>query len=304
VAAAEVREPVTATALALDHVGVCARDLAPLATAYEALGFALTPVAQQSGRRRPNLPVEPFGTGNRCAFLRHGYIELLAILDPALFDNQLGRFLDRYHGLHVLALGMDDAAANLARLRKAGLDVPGIAYLERPVDGPDGPRARFERLPYPDAPEGRVQLVRHLTPELVWQGRWMAHPNRAEALVELILTAEDVAATAARLSRLAGLPVEPDPLGGYVLKLPGAAGAAGPFSEAMETRVRMLWPESLAEALPGVEPPTMPFLAGMVVRTEDGAAAVRALVGSALVEAPGGWMAPPAVAGGAAVVFC
>ncbi len=98
--------------------------------------------------------------------------------------------------------------------------------------------------------------------------------------------------------------MEPDPLGGFALRLPGGAGAAGPFSERMETRVRMLWPESLAEALPGVEPPALPFLAGMVVRTDDGAAAARALLGPALVEAPGGWMAPPAIAGGAAVVFC
>ncbi len=294
----------TATALALDHVGVCARELAPLAAAYEALGFSLTPIARQSGRRRPELAVEPFGTGNRCAFLRHGYIELLAVLDPALYDNQLGRFLDRHEGLHILALGMDDTGANLARLRRAGLDIPGIAHLERPVDHPDGPRARFERLPHPDAPEGRVQLIRHLTPELVWQERWMAHPNRAEALEEVILTANNVAETAARLSRLSGLPVEPDPLGGFVLRLPGGVGAAGPFSDAMETRVRMLWPEALAEALPGVEPPSMPFLAGMVVRTADGAAAARALPGAALVAAPGGWMAPPAIAGGAAVVFC
>jgi hypothetical protein len=77
------------TAVAVDHVGVAARDLAPMAAAYERLGFALSPVAQQSGRRRPDLPVEKFGSGNRCAFLRHGYIELIAILDPALYDNTL-----------------------------------------------------------------------------------------------------------------------------------------------------------------------------------------------------------------------
>jgi len=62
------------SAIALDHVGLAARDLAPLATAWERLGFTLPPVAQQSGRRTPDAPVEPFGTGNRCAFLRHGYV--------------------------------------------------------------------------------------------------------------------------------------------------------------------------------------------------------------------------------------
>jgi hypothetical protein len=62
------------TAVALDHVGIAARDLGPMCAAYERLGFALSPIAQQSGRRRPDLPVEKFGSGNRCAFLRHGYI--------------------------------------------------------------------------------------------------------------------------------------------------------------------------------------------------------------------------------------
>ena len=68
----------TATAIALDHVGVCNRDLAPMTSAYEALGFTLTPIAQQSGRRTPTSEVERFATGNRCAFLQHGYIELLS----------------------------------------------------------------------------------------------------------------------------------------------------------------------------------------------------------------------------------
>ncbi|MBY0336297.1 MAG: VOC family protein [Acetobacteraceae bacterium] len=291
------------TALVLDHVGVCARDLGPMTAAYEALGFTLTPIARQSGKRTPDGPTEPFGTGNRCAFLRHGYIELLAILDPALFDNQLGTFLGRYHGLHICALGMMDEEGNLQRLRASGLDIPGIAWLERPVDDPDGPRARFARLPYPDAPEGRVQLIRHMTPELVWQDRWMDHANKAVALEELILVSDRAAESAQRLSQLSGLPVEPAAEGGYLLRLPGAPGAAGPRSPQLETRVRMLWPDALAAVLPGVAAPTLPFLAGMVIRTEDGNAAVGARLGDQLVPVPGGLMAPPAIAAGAAVVF-
>jgi hypothetical protein len=291
------------TAVALDHVGVAARDLGPMAAAYERLGFTLSPVAQQSGRRRPELPVEPFGTGNRCAFLRHGYIELIAILDPALYDNTLNAFLARYAGMHILALAMTEEEANLARLRAAGLEIPGVAWLERPVE-PGGPVATFARLPLPDPPEGRVQLIRHLTPELVWQEKWMDHANKALALEEAILSARAPAETAARLSRLAGLPVEPDPAGGYLLRLPGAARAAGPFAPAMETRVRVLTEAALAEVLPGVTPPASPFMAGMVIRTEDGgAAARRVLAGLPTVAAPQGLMVPPAFAAGAAVVF-
>lgn len=291
------------TAVAVDHVGVAARDLAPMAAAYERLGFALSPVAQQSGRRRPDLPVEKYGSGNRCAFLKHGYIELIAILDPALYDNTLNAFLARYAGMHILALAMTDEEANLTRMRAAGIEIPGVAYLERPVEA-GGPIAKFARLPFPDPPEGRVQLIRHLTPELVWQEKWMDHANKAVALEEVILCAATPAETAARLSRLSGLPVEPDPAGGFLLRLPGAARAAGPFAPVMETRVRVLTEQALGDVLPGVSAPALPCMAGMVVRTEDGgAAARRVLEGIPTVEAPAGVMVPPAHAAGAAVVF-
>ncbi|WP_372622508.1 VOC family protein [Falsiroseomonas sp.] len=291
------------TALALDHVGICVRDPAPVWASWERLGFALSPIAQQSGRRTPDGPVEPFGTGNRCAFLRHGYVEMLGILDPSLFANGVDRFVARYEGMHILALGIGETEENLARLRRGGLAIPGISWLQRPVE-PGGPIARFARLPFPDAPEGRVQLIQHLTPELVWDPRWMAHRNGAEALETAILVSAAPAETTARLARLAGLPAEPDPLAGFRLRLPGAPGAAGPDSPAMETRIRILPPEALPRLLPGVAAPSLPFMAGMVIRTSDKAAAARALLRDLkLVETPDGVMVPPEFTGGAAVVF-
>jgi hypothetical protein len=282
------------SATTLDHIGLCTADGPALWAAYERLGFSLTPIARQSGRRTPGAPVEPFGTGNRCAMLRRGYLELLALLDPGGFDNGLSRFLARYTGMHILALGMDDAAANLARLRRAGIPIAGVSPLERPVDDPKGPRARFERLPLPDAPEGRVQLIKHLTPELIWQERWLDHQNGAVALEEAVLASAEPAESAARLSRLAGLPLVPDPAGGFLLVLPDG------------TRVRMLSAASLDTVFPGLEPPSLPFLAGFVVRTGDGnAAATKILAGLPVRELAGGGglMVPPSHAGGAALVF-
>jgi len=295
----------TETALALDHVGICARELGPMTAAFEALGFTLSPIAQQSGRRTPQSEVERFSTGNRCAFLKHGYIELLAILEPGLFDNKLGEFIARYEGLHILAMGMDDAEANLARMQRAGIPIPGVAHLERPVDKPDGPRAKFARLPYPDAPEGRLQLIRHLTPELIWQDRWMDHANQAEALTELLLVSAEPAVSAARLSKLTGLVIEPRRAGGFILRFPGGERVAGPRAPAMETRVSICAPEDLLATLPGVAIPALPFMAGFFVKTSDGNAAVRKLLGHLpLVELPGGaLMVPPAHAAGAALVF-
>ena len=132
----------------------------------------------------------------------------------------------------------------------------------------------------------------------------MDHANKAEVLEAAILCADNPAETAARLSRLSGLPVEPDPAGGFLLRLPGAARAAGPKAPALETRVRVLTPEALATVLPGVVAPASPFMAGMVVRTADGAASARRiLAGIPTREAPDGIMVPPEFAAGAAIIF-
>lgn len=293
------------TAVALDHVAVVARDLPPLVAAYERLGFALSPLSRQSGPLRPGGPVETFGSGNRCAFLRHGYIELLGLLDPALHANGVDRFTARYGGLHIVALAMQDEEANLARLRGAGVPIPGVSRLQRAVE-PGGSVAHFARLPLPDAPEGRLQLIRHLSAELVWDARWMGHANAADALTEVILVNDPAAESAARFSRLAGLPLVPDPAGGFLLELPGAAGAAGPDAPVLRTAVRILEPATLPRVLPGVAIPTLPFIAGMVVRTSDGNAAIRAILareGIAAVDVPGSLMVPPDGAGGAAIIF-
>ena len=272
------------TATGLDHAGVCSRDAASLWATYERLGFTLTPVARQSDGRGP------LGTANRCAMLRRGYIELLAILDPALPDNGLGAMLGRMEGALILALAMTDPEGNLARLRRAGVDVAGIAPLSRPVS-PGGPIARFERLPLPGAPEGRVQLVRHLTPELLWQEPWMNHPNGAQALREAIVVSDRPAESAARLSRLSGLTLEPDPAGGFALPLPDGA------------RVRVLGPDEAAALLPGLAAPALPAVMALVLGVADLDATRAALSHVLRVEVPGGVMVPAAEAAGCALVF-
>ena len=165
------------------------------------------PSRSNPGARTPDAPVETFGTGNRCAFLRHGYIELIAIARPDALRQRRGP-LPRalYRRCISWRWPWTDEEANLARLRAAGIDIPGVAWLQRPVEA-GGPIAHFARLPFPDAPEGRVQLIRHLTPELVWDARWMGHANKRRGAGRGDHRARaEPAETTARLSRLAGLP--------------------------------------------------------------------------------------------------
>jgi hypothetical protein len=276
-------------ATTLDHVGIAGRDLGALAAAYAALGFRLTPIAQHHAPG-PDGVVRPIGTGNRCAMLGRGYLELIAVVDPALPSNTLDRFLARYEGLHIVAFGIDDPEAELARLRQGGSAIGGIAWLERPVETPEGVRmARFARLPSPEAPEGRMQLIRHLTPELLWQPGLLEHPNRAVSLDETILAVADPAEVAGRLGRLVGR--EPAPAeDGFVLPL--GTGRLGIQSAA-----------GAARRLPGLAIPCLPFIAAVVIGTEDGGRAISDIAGAVGRRVPGGFLVPAEAAGGATLLF-
>jgi hypothetical protein len=264
---------------AVDHVGVVGHDLAVLAAQYERLGFTLTPRALVGGGR----------IANRCAMLRQGYLELMA-LAPGGSSATLTRMLARHAGAHVIALAIDDIAATVARLHRAGIDCPGVEQSERAIDEtePAGPRARFAHLPVPEQPEARINLIRHLTPELLWQERFLRHPNHAIAIEEVVLVVAAPAESAARFSRLAGRPVVPDPEGGYALVLPRG-------------RVRLLSTD-LVEA----KPPAIPSIVGVTLRTDDGRAAMAQLLAAAAIPhgvAHGAVIAQAAAAGGVALRF-
>jgi len=62
-------------------------------------------------------------------------------------------------------------------------------------------------------------LIRHLTRELLWRPEHVAHPNHAVGLIEVIYATDVPAETMTRMSRLAGRPAGPDPLGGYRVRL-------------------------------------------------------------------------------------
>jgi hypothetical protein len=104
----------------LDHVGLYARDMAHVQAQYERLGFYLTPLSQHASRD-PVTGVEVrAGIANRCAMLRQGYLELVAIVDPALDPRGLAVGLQRYAGLHIVAFGTHDAPACASALRDQG----------------------------------------------------------------------------------------------------------------------------------------------------------------------------------------
>jgi catechol 2,3-dioxygenase-like lactoylglutathione lyase family enzyme len=251
---AALRSPIASMQVVLDHVGLFVPDMARAAAAFERLGFRLTPLSPQRHRLAPGEPLVPAGTANRLAMLREGYIEILTPVAETGIAGQLRAAMQRYAGLHLIAFGSGDAAAAQAHLAAAGFAPQPVIDLERTVD--EG-TARFSvvRVPPGTMAEGRVQYCRHHTPELVWQPRWLTQPNRARALTDLVLCVGDPAEAAARYGRFVGRAPQPRARA-LVLQL---------------DRGRLVFtdPGGLAQLLPGSGVPSLPFLASLVVTSEN-----------------------------------
>lgn len=241
----------------LDHVAVMVTDLIAAGAAYGRLGFSLMPLSQHSGALSPGGKVEKWGVANRCIMLRRGYLELMGVIDPALYDNRVPDFLARYEGIHILAFGCDDAAATADALAAAGFGATGVHALARALETPEGERlAKFNlvRLPAEETPEGRVLAIEHLTREYLWQGRYLDHPNGAVALTELVVCVADVNEAARRYARYFGIPFTRNGMGAE------CALQAGKFILTDHTGLRETH---------GIDPPTLPFAASFTVAVAD-----------------------------------
>jgi hypothetical protein len=103
-------------------------------------------------------------------------------------------------------------------------------------------------------PEGRIQFCQQHTPELLWQPRWLDHHNRATALAGVILRVADAREAAQRFARYTGLLAQ---LGGSMWRISTARGYL--LFVDRETLHRRL----------DVVAPSLPWIAGTVLKSED-----------------------------------
>jgi hypothetical protein len=242
----------------LDHLGLVARGLDAAAATYRALGFTLTPRSRHSGPTTVGGPLVPWGTGNHCAMFRSGYLELIAVVDPSAFANRLPELLARYEGVHIVAFGCADAAATRERLVAAGFETAALHALERAAETPQGVKtARFGivRVPAEQMPEGRVIVIQHHTPDVLWQPHLLDHPNGAVALAEVLVCVGDVEEAARRYARLLGMAPRP-------------RGAARVFS-LPRGRLAVVGADQLAAEIPDAVAPTLPYVAAFTVATRS-----------------------------------
>jgi hypothetical protein len=258
----------------LDHLAHFVPDLDAAAGALRALGFTATPRTPQMNAAADGTLVAA-GTENRCVMLEAGYLEFLTPVADTPLATRMRAALDHGTGLHLVCFGSAEADPVQSRLDEAGFAPDQPVRLRRTVglaEGGEG-ELRFSVIRVPPAamPEGRIQYVVHHTPDLLWQERWLGHPNGALALTEVALVVADPVARAERYAAFTGR--SPREIGnGAVIDLDRG-------------RVILLSPERWRAICPTAPVPDLPWIAGYGLRVADLERAVEAFgSGGAAIE--------------------
>jgi hypothetical protein len=192
--------------------------------------------------------------------LERGYLEFLTPIGDTSVATQLRMAIKRYVGVHSIVFGTNTPDEDYARLEKAGFaPLPPIALQRETATEREAQTVRFTvvRTPPGTMAEGRIQFCLHHTPHLVWQERWLTHPNRAVGLNGVVVCVSDPAETAQRYTRYTGI-------------LAQSTGSAWRMTTARGW-ILFVDPAALKSRL-DIEPPSLPWIAGYAVESADIAA--------------------------------
>jgi hypothetical protein len=242
----------------LDHVGHFVRDVQAASRALARAGFAPTPVSIQvdpdAGGGAPRLT----GTGNVTAMFSRGYIEVLFKTADTALGRELETGLARYPGVHLAAFAVADAEAAHRRLAGTGFRIRPLAEMQRPVDtGGRTETAGFTlaRVEPGEMPEGRIQILTHRTEHLVWQPRWLTHPNGALSLLSVVIAVSDVEEAGQRFARFTARPAQPSSQGRTI--------------ELDRGRLHLVTARAFTQMLPEAPIPSLPFAGAYGIKVKS-----------------------------------
>ena len=251
----------------LDHVGHFVRDPQAASRALARAGFAPTPVSVQTQPDPAGGAPRLTGTGNITAMLARGYVEVLFRTADTPLGHELDAAMARHAGIHLVAFAVADAAGAHRRLRESGFRMRPLVDMQRPVDtgGPPGIAAfTVARLEPGEMPEGRIQLLTHRTEQMVWQPRWLTHPNGALGLASVTIAVGDLSEASQRFERLTG-----------------RRARASSFGQSIgldRGRVDLVAATTFAEMFPQVAIPSLPFIGAYEIGVESLATVEQALM--------------------------
>ncbi len=253
------RQTASGNEIFLDHIAHWVPDMEAAADALENLGFTLTPYTEHTNSTAPGEPIVPAGSANQCIMLREGYLEILTPTADTAVGREVSAGIDRYVGVHLAAFGCADSPAQRERLIGEGFDQRPVVDLRREVDDENGETGTLQFTVIRPVPgtmaEGRIQFLTHHTPDLLWQERWMGHPNGAERLTELFICVEDTGEAVGRYERY--LDRKPEKIGnGWLINVERG-------------RVALLTPGMLTELVADFAIPGLPYIAGYTLQCND-----------------------------------
>ena len=246
----------------LDHIAWFVPNISHASKAFDRLGFNLTTfVAQNNLNPSGGAPI-PAGTGNRCAMLRRGYLEILTTVDgedTTPLARQLIKSVERYTGVHLIAFTVDDTEAAHQRLSSEGFFPQKPVDLRRPIQLANGVEGEVAftvlRVPPDCMEEGRIQILRQETPELVWREDLIARENGVSALQGILIAVFDPENAVDRFSRFTG-------------KV--ANGTNGHFNIDLDRgQISIVSKKKCLELLPQIEIPALPYMAAVILESEN-----------------------------------
>lgn len=239
----------------LDHLGLATHDLERARDVYRRLGFTTTRKSTHRGPVPPHGETGPWGSGNYCIMLERGYFELIGVTDAGLPHPMVASRLDKYAGLHIVALGCRDGDAVAAdlRARMTGIAEPYDLVRDVPYGPKDGEaregRFRIYQIDEEALPEGDCFLIEHRSREVLWQPDLMDHPNRVTGLAGVTICVGDLERSQARYAALCGED--------------GVRQGGEARYDLREGSIRLIDAATLAMRYPGVAPPCLPWVAAV-----------------------------------------
>ena len=252
--------------LFLDHVGFFVKDLKMAGAALNRLGFEVSDVNVQHNYSALGELI-PTGTSNRLVMLKYGFLEALTATGRSALADQMRLGAERYEGLHLIALSHPDVVLECARLESAGFEMQAPLALRRLVvcNGQERlTNIQVLRTEPSVMREGRVQMLTNHTPELFWTPGSTEHTNKVDALCSIFLCVADPLEAAKRYSRYAGR--ESHAVDGvHTIELDRG-------------NIVIADPRRTARIFPHFEPPSVPYMAAVALRSEQLSATRTALV--------------------------
>lgn len=180
----------------IDHCCVLIRDFDRARETFTGLGFTVSPLGRHGAE---------MGTGNHNVLLGEDYVELLGVLTPTDYNQDLQDALAVREGLAAVALRTDDAAAAAAEMRAAGVAMAPPQTVRRPVDLGDGTEADavFTIARLTDVTGHLLLFYSQIrTPRHIWAPSSTKHPNTAWGIDHVGVVTDEPMSVASDVARV------------------------------------------------------------------------------------------------------